>query len=337
MDYNKNYYKELDLDKNATEEEIKKAYRKLAHQYHPDKNGGNEEKFKKVNEAHSVLSDSQQKQEYDNRSPNGKSYSPFSDFGSFEFHFGGGANDLFSQFFEGRGNPFENFGFNPFERREEFRENLDINVSAKINLKNIYLNDQLNLKFKKFVHCDSCNGTGFDKESHSEICEICNGTGINNKRKCEYCQGQGKIHTGTCKKCSGEKVILKDSEVTLQNIYQIRNNIRNMHSGFGHQSKYYRDRVGNLILNINVERNDDYQIINNFELQKTINIHYQDAIEGNEIFYNHIDDSTIKIKLPEKTKDGDVIRVKEKGLLKNDKDRGDIYLKINIVIDYERV
>jgi len=337
MDYNKDYYKELELDKNATDDDIKKAYRRLALKYHPDKNNGHEDKFKSINEANSILSDSKLKQEYDNRSPNGKSYSPFNNFGSsFEFHFGG-PDDIFSQFFGGR-NPFENFGFNPFgNRREEFREILDINVNSTINLKDIYLNKDLEINFKKFVHCSDCKGTGFDRNGHSEICEICNGTGINNNKTCEYCQGEGKIYTDTCKTCNGDKVVLKDSQVTLQNISQIRSNIRNVHKGYGHQSKYYREKNGSLILNINVERNDDYQIINNYELSKTLNIHYQDAIDGNEFLFNHIDDSTIKIKLPIKTKDGDTIRIKEKGLLKHDNARADLYLKINIIIDYGRI
>lgn len=337
MDYNKDYYKELGVDKNATEEDIKKQYRKLAHQYHPDKNNGDDNKFKDISSAYSVLSDTKLKQEYDTRSPNGNSYSPFGGFDGpgFEFHFGG-AEDMFNQFFGGN-NPFGS-GFNPFgNQREEFREVLDINVSTTISLKNIYLNDNLNIKFKKFIHCEDCKGTGFDRASHSDICEICNGTGINKGRTCEYCQGEGKIYTGQCKKCKGEKVILKESEVTLQNVSQLRGSIRNVHRGYGHQSKYYREKVGSLILSINVDRNDGYEIINNFELSKTIDIHFQDAINGSEILYNHIDGNSIKIKLPEKTKNNDIIRIKEKGLLKSETLRADLYLKINIIIDYERI
>ena len=144
MDYNKNYYNDLGLDKNATEEEIKKQYRKLAHKYHPDKNAGNDNEFKKINEANSILSDSKLKQEYDQRSPHGKSYSPFQSFNSgfgssFEFHFGG-MDDIFSQFFGGK---------NPFGFKEEFQENLDVNVNVNLNLKQIYENEILNIKFKK--------------------------------------------------------------------------------------------------------------------------------------------------------------------------------------------
>lgn len=341
MDYNKNYYQELGVNKDSSQDDIKKAYRKLAHKYHPDKNQGNKEfesKFQKINEANSILSDTKSKQEYDQRSPHGNAYSPFSQFGGgngFEFHFGNsGPGDIFSQFF-GANSPF---GFNPFGGfREEFRENLDINVSTTINLKQIYLNELLTIKFKRFLHCEDCNGTGFDKKSHSDMCEICNGTGINHKGTCEYCQGEGKIYTGQCKSCKGEKVVLKDTEVNLQNLLQVRNSIKNMHRGFGHQSKYYRDKVGSLILNINVDRNDGYEIINNYDLSKTLDIHYQDAINGDEILNKHIDDTSFNVKLPVKTKNGDILRVKEKGLLRENNTRADLYLKINIIIDYERV
>lgn len=334
MDYNKNYYEILEIDKNSSSDDIKKQYRKLSKIYHPDViNTGDEHKFKEINNAFEILSDPKLKQEYDQRSPHGKSYSPYQSFGSgFEFHFGGGGsfNDIFSQFFGGN-SPFGS------HFREEFHENLDVHVNVSINLKQIYQNENLNIKFKKFVHCHDCKGTGFDKNSHSETCDVCNGTGINKNRTCEYCQGEGKIYTGTCKTCHGEKVILKDSDVTIQNLFQLRGNVRNAHSGYGHQSKYYREKVGNLILNVNIIRTDDFQVVNNYELHKTIDVHFQDAIDGSELIYQHIDDSTIKIKLPEKTKNNDVVRIKEKGLLMNETNRSDLYLKINIIIDYGRI
>ena len=132
MDYNINYYEILEIDKNATDIDIKSQFKKLSKIYHPDvKSTGNEHKFKEINNAYGILSDSNSKQEYDTRSPHGNSYSPFNPFGQgFEFHFGnGGDDDMFKRFFGG--NPF---GFNPFEsfQREEFRENLDINISINI-------------------------------------------------------------------------------------------------------------------------------------------------------------------------------------------------------------
>jgi molecular chaperone DnaJ len=195
----------------------------------------------------------------------------------------------------------------------------------------------LKFKYDKFVHCDKCNGTGFDTNSESDVCEICNGTGKHNGRTCEYCLGSGKIYNEKCKNCNGEKVILNETEINIQNISQLRNSSKNVHNGYGHQSKYYRDRVGKIILNINVDRNDEYTISNGYELNRNIDIHFQDAIDGNDIKFTHVDDTIIKIKLPTKTKNGDIIKIKEHGLLKNDNTRSDLYLKINIIIDYERL
>lgn len=348
MDYKKNYYQELGLDKNATQEQIKKAYRKLALKYHPDKNKGDktsEERFQKINEANSILSENNKKQEYDQRSPNGKAYSPnpfegmFGGGGQgFEFHFGGQGgqgSSIFDQMF-GDGNPFSSGGFDPFQR-QEFREVLDLELSKTITLKDVYKNDNLTLKYNKYVTCDQCKGSGFDNKSESYECDVCDGTGIHDGRVCKYCKGDGKVYKDACKKCDGEKIAIKESEVTIQNINQIRQSIRNVHRGYGHQSKYYLNKVGSLLLTINLDRNDEYEIINNYELHKTIDIHYQDAINGKKFTFNHIDDSKIEVEISEKTKDGDIITIKEKGLLMNNNKRADLYLKINIIIDYNKI
>ena len=332
MDYNKDYYKELGLNKDSSEEEIKKKYRKLAIKHHPDKNQGDkesEEKFKSISEAYEVLSDNTKKQEYDTRSPNGKSYSPFGGFES--SFFGGGGSSFFNQFFGGSS------PFGDFFRNEEFSENLDINININIDFKQIYQNDKITIKYNKFINCDDCKGTGFDQSGQSDECDVCDGTGINNGRTCEYCQGSGKIYSGKCKICKGEKVILKETELLLQDISEIRGSTKNVQYGYGSQSKYYKDKVGSLILNINTINRSKCTIVNNYDLISTVDVHYQDAIDGSKINYTHVDDSNLEIKLPIKTNNNDTIKLKEKGLLKQDGKRADLYLKINIVIDYDKL
>jgi molecular chaperone DnaJ len=148
--------------------------------------------------------------------------------------------------------------------------------------------------------------------------------------------GEGVIYSEQCKTCKGEKVIIKETEITLQNISKLRNNTRNIHPGYGHQSKYYREKVGSLVLNINIIIDNDFQFSGN-DIYKTLNIHFQDAIDGKSVEYTHVDDTKIKIKLPEKSQNNNIISLKNKGLLKNEKDRGDLLVKINIIIDYDRL
>lgn len=339
MDINKNYYNTLGVKNNATSAEIKKNFREKANKTHPDKQNGDDTLFKNINEAYQTLNDKKKKQEYDIRSVHGNSYSStsnFGNFGSFSFNHSPFDNNnpfsIFEKFFD---KGYEGFAFN--KQREQFQEELDIIANINVDLKRIYENKPITIKYKRKIKCQSCNGTGFDRNSHSEICEICDGKGRDIYNfKCEYCLGEGKIYTGTCKKCNGEKVIIKDQEIILEKTSIIRDSTRNINRGFGHQSKYYRQKIGSLIVNINFEKNENYEIKNDYDLHYIKNIHYQDAIEGKELIYIHVDQSQIKIKLPKKTKDGDTIRLKEKGLLKSF-GRGDLYIKINITIDYDKI
>ena len=247
MDLNNNYYQILGVDKNASVDEIKKKYKKLALELHPDKNNGDkikEEKFKKISEAYSIIGDPTKKQQYDVSSPHGNSYNP-NPFAQM----GGGVEDIFNSFFGG-GNPFGN----PFGRKTEYREfheNLDINVNVIITLSDIYKAQPFKVEYKRYQHCDDCNGTGFDRTKDSNDCEICDGTGRDNYgNMCEYCQGIGKIYSGECKKCKGEKITIKDHNFIINNIIKVRQSSEEYLRGFGHQSKYFRNKQGTLKLNI---------------------------------------------------------------------------------------
>lgn len=332
MDPNKNYYNILGIDKNSTEAEIKKSYRKKANETHPDKQGGNDKLFKEINEAYQVLGDKQKKIKYDSQSPHGKNFTGggFGNFGSFSFN-----HDPFSMFEQFFNRGFQ--GYTQQQQRENFKEDLDIVANMNIDLKRVYENKPITIKYKKRVKCNPCRGTGFDRDSESFECEVCDGRGKDVYGfRCESCLGEGKIYSGTCKTCNGEKVVLREQEIVLEKTYTIRSSTKNINRGFGHHSKYYREKVGSLIVNINFVKDEKYDI-KDYDLHHTKNIHFQDAIEGKEIIYTHVDRSQIKVKLPKKTKDGDVIRLKDKGLLKDDNTRGDLYIKINITIDYERL
>ncbi len=326
MDPNKNYYNILGVDKNSSDIDIKKAYRKKANQTHPDKHNGNDIEFKEVNEAYQTIGDNAKKIKYDNQSPHGKTFTGngFGNFSDFNNPF-----SIFEQFFRG--------GFQGYTQREEFQEDLNIITNMDIDLKRVYENKPITIKYKKKVKCHDCKSTGFDRNGESFECEVCDGKGKDIYGfRCESCLGEGKIFSGTCKTCNGEKVILKEQEIILEKTYTIRQSTKNINRGYGHHSKYYKEKIGALIVNINFVKDESYDIIN-YNLHHTKNIHFQDAIEGKEIIYNHVDNSKIKVKLPKKSNNGDIIRLKNKGLLKDDNTRGDLYIKVNIDIDYERI
>jgi len=342
MDLNKDYYKELGVDKNASDEDIKKGFRNLAIKHHPDKSKDDGKLFQSINEAYQVLSDPNTRQEYDIRSAHGKNYSPFQSPFEFSFNRGGSQRGGFGGF-----DPFEIFnemfsngyrGHANFHQREEFNENLNIHAEFGVTLKDIYADKPITLQYKKQVKCSSCNGTGFDNDSDLIECEVCDSKGKDAYGyRCESCQGKGKISTKICNQCKGVKVEMKDSTVTINNVFSIRRNSRNEHGGYGHQSKHYMDHVGNLVLDIKILPNDRFEVRDS-DLYANIDVHFQDAIDGNDILFNHIDDSQLKVKLPKKAKNGEFARVKEKGFIKNSqKERGDLYLKINIIIDYDKL
>ena len=341
MNLNKDYYSILGLNKNSNIDEIKKTYRKLALLYHPDKNKGDkrkEEKFKQISEAYSVLGDQTSKKQYDTQSPYGNSYNPN------PFAHVGGVDDIFQAFFGGNpfaqaNNPFASFFHSGKNKYHEFRENLDITVNLIVTLNDVYKGKPIKVSYKRFVHCDVCKGTGFDPKSESYECEMCNGKGKDNLgRRCKYCQGLGRIFLLPCSACNdGEKVVLKDSEFNITNVENIRASEDKYLRGFGHQSKYFREKKGDLKLKVIYQDTINHKIIDN-KLYYYLDLHYEDAIKGTKYEYKALDNSKIKVTIPEKTKDGDIIRLKGKGLFINHKgDRDDLYFKINIIIDYERI
>ena len=337
MDFNKDYYKMLGVDKNSTQEQIKKEYRKLAKEHHPDATQSHDDTvFKELNESYSILSDEQERQKYDMQSPHGKNYQPGNGFfhmnvNGQEFNpFGGGFG--FNPF---AGSPFEDAFFRDiFNRQEEFPENLNITVNPNITLKDVYNNVNVPMKFTHHVKCDVCNFTGFDMNSEPFTCDACDGKGGDGFTKCKYCNGTGKIHTGTCSKCNGDKVIHREEEFGLSNSFSIDKSFVKYMRGMGHQSKHYANKVGDLIIQGNYVHDNRY-IRDGLNLIYPLNLHFQYAIDGLDFEYEHLDDKKYALKIPPKTKDGDLLRVGGKGLLNNQMQRGDLIVKINIIVDYD--
>lgn len=215
----KNYYEILGVGKNASEEEIKKAYRRLAHQHHPDKAGGNEGKFKEINEAYQVLSNRKKRAQYDRFG----TAEPFAGFGFGDFSAGGPAagwdfgfgsqgadfgdlGEIFESFFEG-------LGVRP--RRPTYERGSDLETVEEITLEEAFRGVTKDVHVKTFVRCERCNGHGGDPAAGSKACSTCNGQGEIKEHKrtffgsfsqvktCGECHGSGKIPNAICHSCKG--------------------------------------------------------------------------------------------------------------------------------------
>lgn len=338
MDLNKNYYAILGVDKNVSDEDIKKAYKKMALKYHPDKNPNTEERFKEINEAYQVLT--KDRNVYDNKSRFGKNYNPYDDFYD--------VSDIFSNF-KNRQNNYSNFYTNENIWENNFgssfnftnqKENLDISIQVNVDLKKIYKNEKIPVSYKRNIICDSCNGTGFDLTSDYNICPSCSGKKTT-FFKCNLCNDLGRVYTKKCVKCNGEKIINQETTFNINSIFKLRNSEKQYLPGYGHFSKKYLGKVGNLTVIINYIPDFKYSLDNDKYLIYNLDLHYEDAIKGISYIHDHLDDKKIKIKIPEKTKDGDLLKVKEKGLIidnnANMNKRQDLIIKINIVINYDRL
>ncbi|RJQ28441.1 molecular chaperone DnaJ [Candidatus Parcubacteria bacterium] len=213
----KDYYKILGVSREATDEEIKKAYRKLAHEHHPDKTHGNEKKFKELNEAYQVLSDKKKRAQYDRFGtadamggfPGGGGTFTWEGFPGFEAQgFGdvGDIGDIFDSFFEG-------LGVKP--KRRTYRRGSDLEVEEIISLEEAFRGATKNVHVNTYVRCDTCKGQGADPGVGFSTCSVCDGQGeIKEQRRtffgsfaqvktCEKCHGTGQIPKKSCARCSG--------------------------------------------------------------------------------------------------------------------------------------
>ncbi len=205
------YYKILGIDKTASPEEVKKAYRKLAHQHHPDKDGGNEEKFKEINEAYQILSDDQKRAQYNQFGSTFEDGNPFGGFSSGGWQFNmddlGGFGDIFETFFGGQ-------GFR--QTRTRTRRGHDIAIDIEITFVESAVGRQKDIKHRVFVPCTHCHGNGAEPGTPIETCAQCHGPGaVNSTRRtpfgiftqrviCPTCQGEGKTVKTPCLVCRGE-------------------------------------------------------------------------------------------------------------------------------------
>lgn len=298
-----NYYDVLGVSETATQEEIKKAYKKLAVQHHPDK-GGNEETFKKISEAYDTLGDNQKKGQYDMQRNN-----PFGGEGGF---------DPFSSMFG------EMFG----QMANAQRKNPDKIVDFKIGVFEAYRGGRKTVNYMRKDKCDVCYGTGGDKET----CKSCNGQGFFAQRAgngffqtihrstCQSCQGKGFRYTNPCYSCNGETTMIKMQNIDLQVPNGVDDGTFFKSHGGG---DYANGTYGDMLLRVEIVAENNFEksgpdLIYNHEL----NI---GNINDDKITINH-PDGNILINLPEELDTKKPLRVKGKGFYK---DNSDLYVKFN--------
>jgi len=299
MDVNKNYYSILELDKNSSDDEIKKSFRSLSKIHHPDK-GGDDNIFKEINEANSILSDSNKRNQYDVQSPHGRSYNP--NRGGFN-PFGGGSSQFESDFGFNINDFFQRSGFGGFNRNEVF-EDLDIEIAVQVSLEDVYNNKTNDITYNRYVVCDTCRGSG-------------------------------KNGDNTCTTCNGTKVKYIKQTLPISNVFIVSDMQRTISfDNYGNSSKHFSNRVGRLYLTLIPLPNNNY-IKSGRDLFYKKELDFRTAILGGNFEYKHLDGKTYSVKIPEKTSNGSRFKLKDKGMMFNAiGNRGDLYIDIQIIIDY---
>lgn len=324
----KDYYKILDIDKNATPDEIKKAYRKMAMKYHPDRNNGSTEseaKFKEAAEAYDTLSNPEKKSNYDRFGTTNHSFDGFGN---------GGINidDIFNNF----GDIFGN-AFNRRYNQTQVKKGSDLRIKVVLSIDEILNGTKRKIKYKRQVKCETCNGEG---GSDIEQCKSCNGTGhrqhsqntpfgyITQTVVCNYCNGSGKTVKNKCKVCKGEGSILKEEVVDIEIPAGVSNGMQLSMGGYGN---YIKNGVnGNLYIVVEEKIDNSYKREgNNIIIETTISI--IDAILGSNIDVK-APTGNITITIEPGTEHGKIIRIPKKGIPDIQLGLGDLYIKILIKI-----
>jgi molecular chaperone DnaJ len=346
----KDYYKILGIGKNATPDEIKKAYRRLAHEHHPDK-GGNQEKFKEVNEAYQVLSDERKRSQYDQfgttfeqaRARGGaQGFEGFRDFSSFAdaFNFGqstnGGAGfeDIFETIFGGQGAGRAQRG------GRRMRRGQNINIDTEISLEEAYKGVEREISLRKNVICSHCQGTGSEPGSKMNQCLNCRGQGQIEQRTgggffsfsqvviCPKCAGSGKIPEKACVRCGGQGRVKETSTIKVKIPAGISDGQTISLQGQG-EAAPSGGVAGDLYMNVHV-KNDPRFKREGDNLIYELPITFSQAALGDKVEIPTLS-GWIKLKVPEGVESGTVIRLESKGMPHlSRRSFGDMMVKIKV-------
>ena len=342
----RDYYEVLGVSKTASSDEIKKAYRKVAMQYHPDRNPGDkvaEEKFKEAAEAYEVLSDSDKRGQYDRFghagvSGNGRGFGGgasnmediFSQFGDI---FG---EDIFGSFFGGGGGPRGGGG----QRRARGTRGSNLRIKLKLTYEEIAKGVTKNIKVKKYVPCTTCSGSGARDQGSVQTCGTCGGSGQVRKvtstflgqmqtvTTCPTCSGEGSTITAKCGHCKGEGRVYGEETVTIDIPAGVQEGMQLNISGRGNAGER-GGAPGDLVILIEEEPHKDL-VREGLNVAYELHISFPEAAFGTSVEVPTID-GRAKIKVPPGTQSGKVFRLKGKGFpAVNSYEKGDQLVHINV-------
>jgi len=341
------YYETLGVGKGASDDEIKKAYRKLAHKYHPDKSGGDEKKFKEINEAYQVLSDKTKRSQYDQfgqtfsgaqggPGAGGFDFSGF-DFGNFsqqsginfDFGGGGGFDDIFSSIFGGR------------QGRTRRKRGQDIQVDVEIDFLDMVNGTEREIHLRKRNLCEQCKGTGGEPGAEVKTCPTCKGTGQVQKTTrsflgnfsqvsvCPECQGEGKVYSKKCAKCGGEGRVRTDEAIKISIPAGIADGSTLSLRGAGDAGEKGSE-PGDLYINVHVRPHPKFNRSGQ-DILSTEHIPFSVAALGGEKEIETVS-GKITLKIPSGTQSGEVFRIKDKGISEIS-GRGRGHQLVKIIVD----
>ncbi len=351
-----NYYETLGVEKNASADEIKKAYRKLAHKYHPDKGVGNESKFKEVNEAYQVLSDNEKKSQYDqygqtfeDAQRNGQGH-PGGGFGGAGGPFGAGGFDFSG--FGGQGGVEFDLGdifgdlFGGQRQRQERRtRGIDLEMPLTITFEEAVFGVKRSITLEKKDACKTCEGSGAKPGTKVVTCSVCHGQGqIRTQRRtvfgnvasssiCEKCEGSGQVPEDPCSTCKGTGIMRQQKTIEVQIPAGIDDGQRVRVTGEG-ELGYRGSKPGDLYLSIRVKQHKEFKR-QNTDLFKDLPISFTQAALGTKIEVETLD-GKIELKIPAGTQAGKILRVGGKGVpIINSTKRGDLFITIRVIIPHK--
>lgn len=326
------YYNVLGVEKNASKDDIKKAFRKLAHKYHPDK-GGDEAKFKEINEAYTVLSNDKKRQEYDTYGqtfsggggPSGWDFSGFQNgAGGIEFDLG----DIFSAFSGGGG----------FSGRTRAKRGSDVSLDVQIPFSESVFGTERTFSVTKTNQCKECSGSGAKKGTDLKKCATCNGNGsihetknsifgaIQSRRTCGECHGRGEVPKEKCPTCHGAGVMRETEDIKITIPAGINNGEMIRLSGRG--EAVVGGVSGDMYVRVHVQPHDTFQRKGN-DLLMDLNVKLSDALVGAEYKIETLD-GPLTLTIPAGVSYGEQLRIRGKGVPAGGSKRGDILVRMII-------